>query len=261
MADFKFYKYHGTGNDFILIDNRLGGFPSENQALIAAWCERRYGVGADGLILLENDPTLDFKMVYFNADGSESTMCGNGGRCLVAFARDLGLINEHCEFMAIDGLHEAEISKNSVSLKMRDVQEIKRYNQAYVLDTGSPHYIEYVEDLIHYPVFEKGRSVRNTEPFKAEGINVNFVEILDSKKLFVRTYERGVEDETFSCGTGATAAALSYLQDHNLSQVQVQVKGGQLSIRAEKNGTEFSNIWLQGPAIKVFEGTISNAIN
>lgn len=256
MAQFTFYKYQGTGNDFILVDHRKGGFPKQDKALIARWCDRRFGIGADGLILLEKDSTLDFKMVYYNADGSESTMCGNGGRCIVAFARDLGIIDKKCKFSAIDGPHEASISGDIVSLKMIDVKEIKSLQNASVVDTGSPHYVTYVEELETYPVFEKGRQIRNSDSFKAEGINVNFVQVLGSDSLFVRTYERGVEDETYSCGTGVTAAALTYLQDHDLSQVQIKVKGGKLEVKAEKNGTEFSNIWLEGPALRVFQTEI-----
>lgn len=256
MAQFTFYKYQGTGNDFILVDHREGGFPKENKALIAKWCDRRFGIGADGLILLEEDEALDFKMVYYNADGSESTMCGNGGRCIVAFARDLGMVQEQCEFSAIDGHHEASIAGEIVTLKMIDVKEIQTLENACVVNTGSPHYVTYVEKLEEYPVFEKGRQIRNSDRFKTQGINVNFVQVLGSDSLFVRTYERGVEDETYSCGTGVTAAALTYLQDQDLEKVNIKVKGGKLVVKAQKNGTEFSNIWLEGPALRVFKTEI-----
>lgn len=249
-----FYKYQGTGNDFVMVDNRKKQFAGSRE-IIEKLCDRRFGIGGDGLILLENDDTADFKMVYYNSDGNESTMCGNGGRCLVAFAHFLGVFEGHCTFNAVDGLHEAEISGDMVKLKMIDVTEMAKMENDFVLNTGSPHYVKYVQALDDLDVFSEGRHIRNSDMFKKEGINVNFVEeALDG--LFVRTYERGVEDETYSCGTGATAAALTYLIDRDATSVPVRVLGGQLKVHAEKNGGGFSEIWLEGPAVQVFEGNI-----
>lgn len=249
-----FYKYQGTGNDFVMIDNRALDFP-KTLNVIRQLCDRRFGIGADGLILLENDTTSDFKMVYYNADGNESTMCGNGGRCLVAFANSLKIFNQKCTFNAIDGVHEAEISGNHVKLKMIDVDNIQEHEGALVLNTGSPHLVKYVKNLNDLDVYQYGYSIRNSERFKHDGINVNFVEQLEHG-IFVRTYERGVEDETYSCGTGATAAALTYLKDHPQKSVTVHVLGGELKVHASRNGNTFEDIWLEGPALQVFRGTI-----
>ena len=260
----KFYKYQGTGNDFVMIDNRDLEFPKSTE-LIEKLCDRRFGIGADGLILLENDdsPTLkgdeksDFKMVYFNSDGNESTMCGNGGRCIVAFAHFLDIFEDHTTFDAIDGLHKAEIKNGIVKLKMIDVDDIINDGENFVMNTGSPHYVKYVEMLNNYNVFKNGNEIRNSETYETEGINVNFVEALSDKEIFVRTYERGVEDETYSCGTGVTASALTFMDKNNQTSVAVKVLGGKLKVYAEKNGAGFSNIWLEGPASQVFSGTIS----
>lgn len=249
-----FYKYQGTGNDFVMVDNRKKIFPG-SRGTVARLCDRRFGIGGDGLILLENDAAADFKMVYYNSDGNESTMCGNGGRCLVAFAHFLGIFQDHCTFNAVDGLHEAEICGDMVKLKMIDVAACTDVGGDFVVNTGSPHYVKYVEGLENIDVFFEGRGIRNSEPFKKEGINVNFVEETQDG-LFVRTYERGVEDETYSCGTGVTAAAITYLKDREATAVPVRVMGGLLKVYAEKNGTGFNEIWLEGPATQVFEGEI-----
>lgn len=249
-----FYKYQGTGNDFVMVDNRKKIFPG-NRGTVARLCDRRFGIGGDGLILLENDPAADFRMVYYNLDGNESTMCGNGGRCIVAFAHFLGIFTDRCTFNAIDGTHEATISGDVVKLKMIDVNEVSTFETDFVLNTGSPHYVRYVDGLEQLDVYNEGRGIRNCDAFRTEGINVNFVEKTDSG-LFVRTYERGVEDETFSCGTGVTAAALTYLNENPGPSVPVRVLGGQLKIYAEKKGSGFKNIWLEGPAEQVFKGDI-----
>lgn len=256
MTKIEFYKYQGTGNDFILMDNRDLDFP-KNAELIKQLCDRRFGIGADGLILLENEKGSDFKMVYYNADGNESTMCGNGGRCLVAFAHFLDIFEDKCTFMAIDGRHEAEINLGIIKLKMIDVEAIKQTNGDYELNTGSPHYVKFVDHIESYEVYENGKSIRNTETYKKEGINVNFVEKLEEGKIFVRTYERGVEDETYSCGTGVTACALVMMSQNNLNSLQVKVLGGTLKVYAEKAGNSFRNIWLEGPAKQVFKGKIT----
>ena len=252
----KFYKFQGTGNDFIMIDNRDLIFP-KNTETIARLCDRRFGIGGDGLILLENEKGYDFKMVYYNSDGNESTMCGNGGRCLVAFAYMLDIFEEQCRFIAIDGPHDASIDNGLVQLKMIDVDVVEDFEGNTVLNTGSPHFVQRVENLKDYEVFAKGKAIRNSEKFLKEGINVNFVEILAENQLFVRTYERGVEDETYSCGTGVTASAISYLRNKNMNEVKVKVLGGNLKVRLEKDGDSFKNIWLEGPAKLVFEGKVN----
>lgn len=250
----KFYKYQGTGNDFVMVDNRNLLFPKDKD-LVEKLCDRRFGIGADGFILLENDKDADFKMAYYNSDGNESTMCGNGGRCLVAFAHFLDVFEEKCSFNAIDGLHEAKISGNNVELKMIDVDAIESNEDHFVLNTGSPHFVKYISGIEDFDVYKNGSEIRNSSPFKKQGINVNFVEESDGE-LFVRTYERGVEDETFSCGTGATAAALTFLKDKNQDSVNIKVLGGNLKVHAEKSGNSFKNIWLEGPAKQVFSGEI-----
>jgi len=252
----EFFKYQGTGNDFVMIDNRDLQFPKDKE-IIEKLCDRRFGIGGDGLILLENDPTEDFKMVYYNSDGNESTMCGNGGRCIVAFAHFLDVFEDKTTFEAIDGKHEAEIQNGIIKLKMIDVNNIKNIDNDFELNTGSPHYVKFVEKLKDYKVFENGNKIRNSASYCEEGINVNFVEELAEKEIFVRTYERGVEDETFSCGTGVTAAALVYLKGKNQPSVQVKVLGGNLKVYAEQHGETFKNIWLEGPAKQVFKGKIN----
>lgn len=249
-----FYKYQGTGNDFILIDNRDSSFPKENTELVKKICDRRFGIGGDGLILLENHQELDFQMIYYNSDGNESTMCGNGGRCIVAFAHFLTIFNDKTKFNAIDGVHEAEISGNQVRLKMKNVFEIKQVNSDYELDTGSPHYVKLVENLDILDVYQEGKKIRNSNRYQDHGINVNFVEKISDNEIFVRTYERGVEDETYSCGTGVTASSLSLMKDNSIQKITVKTLGGMLSVEAEKTENSFENIWLEGPAIQVFNG-------
>lgn len=251
----EFYKYQGTGNDFVMVDNRDLQFPKD-KAIIEKLCDRRFGIGADGLILLENDPNYDFKMVYYNSDGGESTMCGNGGRCLVAFAFFLDVFEDKCKFIAIDGEHDAEIHNGIIKLKMIDVNTISHDGNDSVLNTGSPHYVKYVDHLKDYDVYTDGYGIRNSENYKEKGINVNFVEKISDNEIFVRTYERGVEDETYSCGTGVTASALTFLQKDNLTSVKVKTLGGNLKVYAEKSGDSFCNIWLEGPAKQVFKGKV-----
>lgn len=251
-----FYKYQGTGNDFVMIDNRAGAFPKESSERIRKLCDRRFGIGADGLILLENDSTSDFKMVYYNSDGNPSTMCGNGGRCLVAFARFLGIIEDKARFNAIDGLHHATISGDVVSLQMVDVSEIKVKPAAVFLDTGSPHHVQMVHGLKDFAVQKEGAKLRYGL-YGETGSNINFVEQIDESTFSVRTYERGVEDETLSCGTGVTAVAIAMHKTGktNSEQVTVEAMGGTLEIRFTSNGN-YSEVFLTGPAKQVFKGEI-----
>jgi diaminopimelate epimerase len=253
----QFEKYHGTGNDFIMIDNRSLSFPKENFELIERLCHRRFGIGADGLILLENhdDKKIDFKMVYFNSDGKQSSMCGNGGRCLVAFAHSLGIFEEETVFEAIDGLHEATVWEDKISLKMNDVTHVEVIeNGVFLLDTGSPHYVKVVDSFSDEFVND-ARRIRNSDRFHENGVNVNFI-IPSQDGLQIRTYERGVEDETYSCGTGAVAAAMCHALIFRSDDVSISTKGGELAVKFDVVDNKFSNIWLIGPAVKVFDGAI-----
>ena len=250
-----FYKYQGTGNDFILVDNRDESFPV-SQSFIERLCHRRFGIGADGLVLLQNHPNYDFKMVYFNADGREGSMCGNGGRCIVRFAEDLGIFKHETTFIAFDGEHTAQANTEVISLKMGEVHSLERHQDYDFMNTGSPHYVAYVTDIEAFDVFSEGYKIRYFEEWaKRGGTNVNFVEVISEDTIHVRTYERGVEDETFSCGTGVTAAALSAnLRMGMKSPIKIITKGGNLQVSFEPN---FKNIHLIGPAVNVFVGKLS----
>jgi diaminopimelate epimerase len=252
-----FYKYQGTGNDFIMIDNRDDVFPKNDTKLVAHLCDRRFGIGADGLILLENDSATDFKMVYYNSDGNTSTMCGNGGRCIVAFANFLGIIDNEAEFEAVDGRHNASIDDNGiVSLHMKDVNTVTVYENYVFLDTGSPHHVEIVDDLAEMDVKKVGSSIRYSGLYGDAGANVNFVTQLDADKFSVRTYERGVEDETYSCGTGVTAVALAMkiLGKTHSSKVELFTPGGELKVSFNQNEKKFTDVYLTGSAKFVFNG-------
>ena len=256
-----FYKYHGAGNDFIILDQRDQAVLNLNdEEVIAKLCNRHFGIGADGLMWIEHSDHADFKMIYLNSDGRPSSMCGNGGRCIVALALRLGVFSgSECTFEAIDGLHDAIILKDGkVSLKMNDVTDIARVGKAYVLDTGSPHYVRFVDNLEDLNVVDEAQKIRYSPDFVQQGINVNFIQVRDGA-LDIRTYERGVEDETLACGTGVTAAALVYahLQDvKNSFEVSVRARGGDLQVKFEKRDNLFSDIWLIGPVEKVFEGQV-----
>ncbi|MBT8183310.1 MAG: diaminopimelate epimerase, partial [Eudoraea sp.] len=245
----------GTGNDFILIDNRHEVFLKSNTKLIAKLCDRRFGIGADGLILLENDRSSDFRMIYYNADGKEGSMCGNGGRCIVAFAKYLGLIESEATFLATDGLHSASITDGTVQLHMTDVEEIREKPNAIFLNTGSPHHVQLVPHLEHFDVVKEGAKLRYGL-YGENGSNINFVEQLDSETFFVRTYERGVENETLSCGTGVTAVALAmhYSGKTLKNEIVVKTRGGDLTISFRKNGGNYNEVYLTGPAEQVYKG-------
>jgi diaminopimelate epimerase len=256
----RFYKYQGAGNDFILVDNRQNIVDHRNPKLIASLCNRRFGIGGDGMMFLQNKEGFDFEMVYYNADGQPSSMCGNGGRCIVAFAKFLEVIDAETEFLAVDGPHSAKISAEGdwVSLQMIDVNELNTDLGAYVLNTGSPHYVKLVEGLESRDVFHEGKAIRNNATYREKGINVNFVEPMDNG-YFVRTFERGVEDETFACGTGVTAVALA-MASHNQQtghiDTPIKVLGGNLNIRFDYDGKVFTDIFLEGPAVQVFDGEV-----
>lgn len=254
----KFYKYQGTGNDFVMIDNRQQKFDKNNTKLVADLCDRRFGIGADGLILLENHDEYDFKMVYYNSDGNESTMCGNGGRCLVAFAKQLGVISDSAIFEAIDGLHHASIEGDIVRLQMQDVASVLKNEDYIFLDTGSPHHVQFEDAIDSFEIKAKGSKIRYGAPYFEEGSNVNFVKKIDNDAFRLRTYERGVEDETLSCGTGATATAIAmhHLGETKKQHISIQVEGGELQVSFNVENGIYKDVWLIGPAKLVFEGVI-----
>jgi diaminopimelate epimerase len=253
-----FYKYQGCGNDFIVFDNRSNQLQL-SQTQIATICHRNFGIGADGLMLLQNKIGYDFEMIYYNSDGNPSSMCGNGGRCLTQFAFDMGIIKDKYFFIASDGDHEACIVENKwIHLKMKDVDKTINDNGNLVVNTGSPHYVKITSNVKEIDVFTEGKAIRYSDLYKAKGINVNFVEITGEDNIFVRTYERGVENETLSCGTGVTASALAcYHNENGFNRIEVETLGGNLAVEFDKIGeNSFNNIWLCGPATFVFKGEI-----
>ena len=260
-----FYKYHGAGNDFVMVDNRIPA-PSDFSTpdLIAHLCHRNFGIGADGFILLENDDVADFKMRYFNADGNEGSMCGNGGRCIVAFANDLGIIPSEGSFSATDGLHQFKVlDNNEYAISLKNVDKVEVRSNAYFIHTGSPHWVEFVDDLNGFDVHNKGKKIRLDPMFGKGGTNVNF--LVDAPTgLEIATFERGVEAETLACGTGVTAAAMAYYVSKgwqvDLFEVSIKAKGGLLHVSFRPNHDNeipaFSDVWLTGPAVQVFKGEI-----
>lgn len=255
----QFYKYQGTGNDFVMIDNRQNTFPKNNTKLVAQLCDRRFGIGADGLILLENDTETHFKMVYYNSDGNPSSMCGNGGRCIVAFAKKLGIIQNQATFMAVDGIHYATINQDGiVSLQMTDVDSVNCKPEYCFLNTGSPHHVALVENLQDYDVKTNGAKIRYSDLYGQAGSNVNFVQPISSNHFALRTYERGVEDETLSCGTGATAVAIAMnaIGKTTSNEVELTVQGGTLKVTFDKVNNSYTNVFLIGAAQFVFEGKV-----
>ena len=250
-----FDKYQGTGNDFVIIDNRDGAFDRNDLKTVSFLCDRKFGVGADGVILIEENPEYDFEMIYFNPDGSQS-LCGNGSRCAVKFAESLGMISGTTEFLAIDGPHQATIHGDLVDLKMADVSEIEAIGEDSLINTGSPHYLRFVEKIDAIDPVESGREVRYSERFAGDGGNVNFLETISKNELNIRTYERGIENETLSCGTGCTAAAIAHGLRTGANDIKLNAQGGQLSVRFQREGDQFKEVFLKGPAEKVFSGQI-----
>lgn len=259
MLKIKFFKYEGTGNDFIMIHDPEKDIEKKlTEKTIAYWCHRRFGIGADGLILIQPESGFDFRMVYFNADGRQSSMCGNGGRCAAYFAQKLGICGDHVRFVAIDGPHAAEIEAEQVHLGMIDVHEIQIQPQGHIeLNTGSPHLIVWSDQLDQLDVDSEGRTIRYSAPYQKEGINVNFSEACGANELKIRTYERGVEAETLSCGTGVTAAAIAAAVSKGFaSPVNIKTPGGELQISFERQGNSFTSIVLKGPVKEVYSGEI-----
>ena len=253
----QFYKYHGTGNDFILIDNRKGNvILSKDQ--IRFLCHRRFGIGADVLMLLKANTEYDFEMDYYNSDGAVGSMCGNGGRCITAFAVYLGVIERKAEFVASDGPHKAIVEEDGlIKLQMVDVHRVNEKHDCFFLDTGSPHYVKFVNDVEQVDVYNEGKKIRFDQNFHPDGTNVNFVSV-NEKGIAVRTYERGVEDETYSCGTGSVASAIAhYLVNKSFnSKIPVKTLGGNLEISFNEDAGKFTNVYLKGPAKLIFKGEI-----
>ncbi len=256
--EMEFYKYQGTGNDFIIVDG-IQHSAQLSIAQIQKCCDRRFGIGADGLIIIKSHPDYDFEMEYYNADGHVGSMCGNGGRCIVHFALSKGYVKKQCRFLAVDGIHEAILLRNgNISLQMKDVKGIQTVDNDFFLNTGSPHHIRFVKDIENFNVFKEGNTIRNNERYKKEGTNVNFAEWIGDR-LFVRTYERGVEEETLSCGTGVTAAAIvagNTRNNEKSNTINIKTRGGDLAVSYTVNDTGFSDIRLEGPATFVYKGII-----
>jgi diaminopimelate epimerase len=253
-----FEKYHGTGNDFIMIDDADKLLDTKKVDWVKKIAKRKFGIGADGVILIRPHLKYDFEMIFFNPDGSQS-FCGNGSRCAVAFAVKLGYVKQNTTtFLSTDGVHNAIVKEGLIALQMNDVNEQSLIKNDYYINTGSPHYITYVNDAKKVNVFKEGRKIRYSDTYKDSGVNVNFVQEINNRFIFVRTYERGVEDETYSCGTGVTASALSFALKNNIKEGEIKVEtiGGELSVSFKQNGSVFTDIWLKGPATYVFKGEI-----
>jgi diaminopimelate epimerase len=255
-----FQKFHGAGNDFIMVDARSYPQLAINQLNIEAMCHRRFGIGADGFIILRPVEGYDYQMDYYNSDGRLGTMCGNGGRCVAAFAYQVGAATEKQIFLAVDGPHEAQILSNQlVKLRMTEVSVLETRGADFFLNTGSPHYVAQVPDAHHHDTINQGRKIRYNDEFAAQGTNVNFYTILSDNQLQVATYERGVEDETLACGTGVVACTLVAAKQLGIAQGQlnVQAKGGYLSVEFQQNPHGgWQNIYLTGPAQYVFSGEL-----
>lgn len=258
MNTLTFNKFQGAGNDFVMVDNRASVISPDDEILINKLCNRRFGIGADGLIMISKHEKYDYEMKYFNSDGRLGSMCGNGGRCTARFAFNLGIAGRRQRFLAYDGAHEAIVEENIVRLQMADVKANPKVIEGnYFLNTGSPHYIIFRHDVDSADVVAEGRKIRYSQAFAPGGTNVNFVEV-NSGGIYVRTYERGVEDETLACGTGVTASAIaSVLKGHfDTNSINIKTKGGDLNVNLEIVKDMITNIWLSGPATFVFEGKI-----
>lgn len=254
-----FSKYEGAGNDFVLIYDRGCMFPTGDASLISKICDRRFGVGGDGLMLLRPSTKLDFKMIYFNSDGHEGSMCGNGGRCFAAFARDMGLLEEETaiRFEAMDGIHEAVFEDKYVRLKMKDVDKVEKSGQGFFVNTGSPHYVELLNSWNNIDFVADAGKIRNSQEFAPEGVNVNMAVKIAENTLENRTFERGVEDETLACGTGSVALALC-ADSLGLvkSPVSIKMPGGNLWVSYIKEENMYKEVWLKGEANFVFQGQV-----
>ena len=253
---FSFVKYQGTGNDFVIIDNRDNQFPIENHSAVAKICHRNFGIGADGFILIETDDSSDFYMRYYNADGHEGSLCGNGSRCAVHFVKSLGFATEKVVFRASDGLYKAQFIAEHVALELHALSYWEQREDAFFLDTGSPHHVVFVPDINAVDVTVKGAEIAHGEPYFSDGTNVNFVQLVDANNFHVRTYERGVEAETLSCGTGVTAAALAahISEKTTAKKIQIKTRGGNLIVSFSPIANGYESIVLQGPATPVFTG-------
>jgi diaminopimelate epimerase len=257
----RFQKYQANGNDFVmLVEKDTGIALTEKQ--ITKLCDRHFGIGADGLMVLRNSEAYDFEMHYYNSDGKKASMCGNGGRSIASLAYSLGYAGKRMVFLASDGVHEAIIEKEivkgslyDVSLKMVDVEKVAEFPDYCFLNTGVPHYVEFVGGLSELDVVTKGRQIRFDSRFGEEGTNANFVEVLPDR-IEIRTYERGVEDETLSCGTGVTASAIATYVKTGKMSLPIQARGGSFKVSFEQKDGRFVNVWLRGPAEKIFDGEI-----
>lgn len=239
-----------------MIDNRNNSYELSIET-VKNLCSRKFGIGSDGLILIQTDARSDFEMVFYNPDGSQS-LCGNGSRCAVNFAHKLGMVQQNTSFKAYDGIHEARILPDKwVKLRMKDVQNVSPVGDGMFIDTGSPHLVKSVEGVARYNVYQEGKAIRNKPEFREEGVNVNFIEKIGENEIFVRTYERGVENETYSCGTGVTAAALASSQNGMDSPVKIKTLGGGLEVTFTRNRGSYSDIYLTGPAVEVFQGRVT----
>ena len=257
--EFEFEKYHGTGNDFILINDNSEKFPITDFNKIKFLCDRKFGIGSDGLIVLRKHEKFDFEMFYFNSDGVEGSLCGNGSRCAIAYGINNGFLNDNVVFKAIDGVHYAKAESNNIfSMSFKDLKSIERNRNSSFLNTGSPHHVELVQNLDNINVKERGSLIRHGTKYKKEGVNVNFIEIIGVNKIKLRTYERGVEDETLSCGTGAVASSIAahFLKLIKVDKIKVQTLGGTLEVKFKFDSDLYKDICLKGPAKKVFSGKI-----
>lgn len=265
MTELKFSKYSGAGNDFILIDNREGGFDADS-GLIEKMCARQIAVGADGLILLENSDQADIRMRYFNADGGEAEMCGNGSRCLIAFARKLGIVKDEYSFQTMERVLKARVKGDAISIQMGevldtllniDIEVDARKCTVHFTNTGVPHTILFVDDLDQIDLDGTGGKIRFHQRFQPKGTNVDFVTKTGKNSVAMRVYERGVEGETLACGTGVTAAGIIANLVHNVKPpVKVAVRSGDtLTVDFKKSDDKFSDVVLTGPATLIYDGT------